>query len=124
MSNPIYDEVDGAPEPQTLDEIRHHQAQLRSVVEFGDKAKRLAEDPDFKALILDFYMVKEPARLVGFLAAGNIPEGQRDVVTAELRAIGHLKNTLSGIVQAGASAAHDLAEVNGAIAEYLEEGGE
>jgi len=120
--NPIYDQVDTAPQAATIEEVREHASMLKEVIATSEKAERLAKNPDFKDLILDFYMQKEPARLVSFLASGEISEQQRDVVTAELRAIGHLKNTLSRIVQMGASAQIDLEQAQHAIATFDEFG--
>lgn len=124
MDNPIFQDVADAPEALSLDEIRAHQQRLRDVVLFGEKVQRLTSNKDFQDVIMDHFLLKEPARLVGFLAADSLSDSQREQVAADLRSIGMFKNMMSRHVQSGASAAAELREVDSAIAEYLEEGGE
>lgn len=90
-------------EPQqmafTYEEFLKYRASCEGQIELGERAKRLAQNPDFVALIMEDYFVKEPTRLAALMASGRITGKSFDGCVEDMKSIGHLRNFLTQYIQ-------------------------
>ena len=116
MSNKIYDEAEIMNDPE-VQELTHEQytqykASCETVIEQAKQVKRLSENPDFIAIIMELYFVGEPQRLAGLMASGKITDKIFDDCASDLKGIGSIRAFLSDFVQKGIVAQDELDNVN------------
>lgn len=110
-----------------MSEVEKLEKQLvgyKEVVDRRNAALRLSENPDFRKIILEEFLVQECARYAhraGDPAIGK--EGREDALNIALAA-GHLKRFLSVIVQMGAHAEGEIVNTETAIDEARAEYGD
>jgi hypothetical protein len=90
-------------------------AGFKKAVELKAIAERLAQNPDFKKLIMEEFMVNEAARYVHTSADPAMNAEQRADALAIAQAGGHLKRYLSVIMQMGFSAENQMVSLEEAI---------
>lgn len=90
----------------------------KQYLEFSRSEERLADNADFKTLILEGYFKDEAARLTGILADPNMQDeiNQREIFSA-LKAISHLRQYLMHVRRTRNSIEASLQETE----EYAEE---
>jgi len=98
-------------------DFRMREETLKNAIEMSDAAIRMAENPDFKKVIIDLYLTLEPARLAGMFAA-PLPDGQHQHVSNDIMGIGKLKLFLSMLTTTGIQARSDLEELRGYVQEH------
>lgn len=84
--------------------------EAEKMVERMERALRLAENPDFKALILEGYFKEEAIRLTHLLSAPALSPKMREDTIKGLEAIGLLKQHLHAVVQKGVLAEQEIKE--------------
>lgn len=89
----------------------------KKLVEFRRMALKLAQNREFKKLILEEFCVNEAARYVQNSANPALGPDERADCLAIAQAAGHLKRWLSVQVQMGAKAEAEMPELEDAIAE-------
>jgi hypothetical protein len=89
----------------------------KTLVEFRRMALKLAQNREFKKLILEEFCVNEAARYVQNSANPALGPDERADCLAIAQAAGHLKRWLSVQVQMGAKAESEIPELEDAIAE-------
>jgi hypothetical protein len=89
----------------------------REVIERGRRAAKLAENPDFRLLILEGFCLTDCARYAQESADPLLDEQKRADALAMAQAAGHLKRFLSMSVQLGRIAESQMEELNLAIDE-------
>lgn len=94
------------------------------LIERRQTALRLADNPDFRKLILDEFCVKEAARYVHTSADPAIGDRERADALAMAQASGHLKRFLSVVVQMGAHAERTRVDLEAEIEIARAEDGE
>lgn len=72
----------------TLEEFEEMKGDCERVISYGDAAVRLAENPDFKLLVMDGYFKGEPDRLAGTIASGKFPPASDQNAFEAIKAIG------------------------------------
>ena len=103
-----------------MSEVAQLEKQLEDAKELSrrrEMALRLAENRDFRELILDEYLIKEAARCIQ--AAGDdklTPQIRVDMVDMG-KATGYLKRFLHAITTMGGTAENDIVPLEEAIAE-------
>lgn len=103
-----------------MSEVAQLEKQLEDAKELSrrrEMALRLAENRDFRELILDEYLIKEAARCIQ--AAGDdklTPQIRADMVDMG-KATGYLKRFLHAITTMGGTAENDIVPLEEAIAE-------
>ena len=103
-----------------MSEVAQLEKQLEDAKELSrrrEMALRLAENRDFRELILDEYLVREAARCIQ--AAGDdklTPQVRLDMVDMG-KATGYLKRFLHAITTMGGTAENDIVPLEEAIAE-------
>lgn len=83
-----------APEEMelTLEQYEEAKAHYQGIIDRGDAAKRLAENPDFQELVMKGYFKNEPARLADLMASGKLPEAVFIRCTDDIKAVGAFRN--------------------------------
>ena len=75
--------------------------QAQEMVRLGDMAAALANNPEFKKIVLDGYFLQEAARLVHLSTDPALREDIRVVVHRDMAGPGAFKRYLSTLVQRG-----------------------
>jgi hypothetical protein len=90
---------------------------LKNYAERGEMARRLAQNPDFKKLILEDFCVTECARYAQQSGDPALGVEERQDALALAQAAGHLKRFLSIQIRLADQAANEIVNVNEAIEE-------
>lgn len=110
----------------THDQYQEYKKSCEQLLAQAKSASKLAENPDFKNIVMGAYFEQEPMRLAGLMASGRLSEKQFDECTQELKAIGSLRTFLQDFIQKGNIAADELANLevawNEAVMENATEG--
>lgn len=91
-------------EPQvsmTLEEVDSYLEACDELLVKAKAAQKLADDPNFKMIIMEDYFTKEPQRLGSLMASGKLTKQGFDGAVEDLRSIGHLRNFLTDFIQKG-----------------------
>ena len=112
---------EGETQGITFEEYSEYKETCEAVVAEAEKAARLAENPDFKAIMMDAYFTKEPARLAGMMASGRLNDKQFDECVKDLRAIGSSRSFLQSHIERGNVAKDELANLEIAWNEATQE---
>ena len=105
--------------------INHLEDQLvreKTLVKMRDAALRLADNKDFRDLILNGFCLTEAARYVQESGDPMVPAANRADALAMAQASGHLTRFLSFTILMGNTAANTVREVQDAIDEIRAEG--
>lgn len=98
-----------APIELTLEQYEEAKAHYATIIDRAEAAKRLADNPDFKSLIMEGYLTDEPQRLAELLASGRINNDKvRDDCSRQLVAIGDFRGYMKNIVEQGNMASDEL----------------
>lgn len=93
------------------------------LIALRDKALNLANNKDFKELVLEGYFVKEASRLA-LLSADPSAVAFRDEILLSIQAIGHFRNYQANIVRMGNMAERELQDHMQTLSELQQEDGE
>lgn len=109
----LYNASMGVEEPQEIELTHEQYAEAKdhyeTIIARGEAAKRLAENEDFKNLIIDGYLEDEPKRIADLMASGRLAQQSLDNCALDLRAIGSFRNYMKMFVEQGGMAAAELA---------------
>lgn len=108
----------------TIQELESSIQQQKTLVAMRDAALRLADNKDFKSLILDGFCLTEAARYVQSSGDPALGAGERADALALAQASGHLKRFLSVTILMGNTAANNIRQSEEAIDQIRAEGGE
>ena len=100
---------DDEPRAMTLEEFQEYPLSVEHVVAQAEMATRLSKNADFKALIMEDYFTREPARLGQLMASGRLNEKQFQDCVQDLRSVAGLRVFLSSFIQKGSIARDELA---------------
>lgn len=107
----------------TVDEYQEYKSSCEELLKLAKQAMELAEDENFKAIVMDAYFVQEPNRLAGLMASGRLNEKQFDECARELASIGSLRTFLTDFIQKGKVAESELENLEAAWNEAVAAGG-
>lgn len=110
----LYNASLGEEEPEeitlTLEQYEEAKDHCKGLIALGDAAKRLADNPDFKSLILQGYLENEPKRLAELMASGRLNNPVTvDSCKQDILAVGSFRNYMKSFVEQGNSARDELA---------------
>ena len=111
MNNRIYDNEESNNENtvhMTHEEYMAYKLSCETLLSQAKQAEKLAELPEFKAIIMDAYFDQEPKRLAGLMATGRLNENQFNDCVSDLRSIGSLRTFLQDFIQKGNIASDEL----------------
>jgi hypothetical protein len=107
----------------TVEQYQEYKASCEELLNQAKSAAKLAENPDFKNIVMDAYFTKEPQRLAGLMATGRLSDKQFDECVSELKAIGSLRTFLQDFIQKGNIAQSELENLEIAWNEAVEADG-
>jgi hypothetical protein len=105
----------------TVEEYQNHKEAAEHLLREAEMAQRLAKNPDFIALIMENYFVREPSRLGQLMASGRLNEKQMQEVIQDIRGIASLRVFMNSFIQRGLIAQNELAELEASRKEIGEE---
>lgn len=104
----------------TMEQYQEYKASCEELLRQAQAAAKLAENPEFKEIVMNAYFDQEPKRLAGLMATGRLSEKQFDECVSELRAIGSLRTFLQDFIQKGNIAQSELENLEIAWNEAVE----
>ena len=103
-------------------EYQEYKAACEHVIATGEKAAKLATNPEFITIVMEEYLTKEPARLGGLMASGRLNPKQFDECVEDLRGISNLRTFLGSFIQKANIAKNELEELEQARQQAVEAG--
>jgi hypothetical protein len=92
----------------TMEQYQEHKAQCVELLRQSTAAIKLADNPEFKELIMGSYFDNEPKRLAGLMSTGRLSEKQFNECVNDLKSIGSLRSFLEDFTQKGRIAQSEL----------------
>jgi hypothetical protein len=92
-----------------IEQIELSIEEAQKMVERASMARRLADNPDFKALVLEGYFEKEAARLANLISHPSLGENHKHVWN-DMMGIGAFRRYLSTAIQMGDLAEREIEE--------------
>jgi hypothetical protein len=108
----LYNASLGEEEPETI-ELTHEQyeeakAHFADIIAKGAAARRLAENEDFKLLIMQGYFVDEPSRMAELLASGRLNDKVAENTAKAIMAVGEFRSYMKNIIEQSNMAEDEL----------------
>lgn len=112
----LYEQNDATEETAhlTMEQYQDYKKSCEELLRQAKSAAKLAENPDFKEIVMDAYFDQEPKRLAGLMATGRLSDKQFDECVSELKAIGSLRTFLQDFIQKGNIAQDELTNLEAA----------
>jgi predicted methyltransferase MtxX (methanogen marker protein 4) len=108
-----------------IERLEQQQSDERERVARRDAILRLADNPDFRKVIIEDFSTKECARYVRESVSPALGEKERADALAMAQAAGYLKQFLNVNIQMGDTAENTIRDIDEALAEArAEEGGD
>lgn len=101
----------------SVKDLEQQQTEAKELIERRNAALRLAQNPDFRRLVMDEYCGTEAARLVQMSSDPAMDVNQRADALAMAQATGHFKRYMSMCIQMGAVAERDAVQLEEALVE-------
>lgn len=92
----------------TMEQYQQGKAHFESIVQRRDAARRLADNEDFKALVLDGYLDNEPHRLVELMASGRLNDKVFGDCSRQIQSVADFRNYMKDIMDQGQMAEQEL----------------
>lgn len=89
----------------------------KAISEEGQRAQRLARNPDFRKLIIEGFMRDDAARFVQLSEDPALGENERQDALRMAQASGHLKRFLSMTIRMGQTAEGQISDIDDALVE-------
>jgi len=101
-------EENESPIELTLEQYEEAKEHYSTIIERADAARRLADNEDFKSLVMDGYLTDEPQRLAELVSSGRLNEKVRDDCYRQLVSIGDFRNYMKNIIEQGNMARDEM----------------
>lgn len=95
----------------TLEQYEEAKEHYTTITDRADAARRLAENDDFKNLIMSGYLTDEPQRLAELIASGRLNEKTVTDCSRQLVSIGDFRGYMKNIIEQGGMAADELKDL-------------
>lgn len=105
----------------TKEEYDEQRTALQAAVAASEGARKLANIPEFKDVVMDGYLVNEPARLGSLIASGKLTAQGMESAVADLKAVGTFRIFLQTKLEQGRVACEELESLEQAWQEALAE---
>lgn len=93
-----------------------------AIIANGEAALRLANNEDFKKLILEGYLSNEPKRLADLMASGRLNNQVFESCSEQIQSVAHFRNYMKVFTDQGGLAKEELISLEQAYNEALEAG--
>lgn len=110
-----------SPIELTLEQYEEAKEHLGNIIECAKAARRLAENDDFKLLVLDGYLSNEPHRLAELIASGRLNEKTIGDCSRQLVSIADFRNYMKNITSQGTMAEDEIKDLETARDETIKE---
>ena len=107
-----------------IEALQHQIEEARAVVEQRDLMSKLANNHEFRKLIIEGFCRDECARFLHVSTDPNIAEDDRRDALGSAQAAGYLKRWMNALIMMGNHAASGIVEMQEMIAELRAEGQE
>lgn len=97
-----------SPIELTLEQYEEAKEHFKTITDRADAARRLADNSDFKILIMQGYLTDEPQRLAELIASGRLPEKSVNDCSRQLVSIGDFRGYMKNIIEQGNMAADEM----------------
>ena len=95
----------------TLEQYEEAKEHYSSITNRADAARRLADNDDFKNLVMTGYLTDEPQRLAELIASGRLNEKTVTDCSRQLVSIGDFRGYMKNIIEQGGMAADELKDL-------------
>lgn len=92
----------------TLEQYEEAKGHYEVIIKRADAARRLAENQDFKDLVMNGYFEDEPKRLAELMASGRLPNSGFDGCVEDMKSIGRFRNYMKMHIEQGQLARDEL----------------
>lgn len=92
----------------SLEEYEDGKKHLQGIIDRGEAARRLSDNPDFIMLIMEGYLQNEAMRLADLMASGKLNETVFNGCVEGMKGIGHFRNYMKMHIEQGRMAAEEL----------------
>lgn len=96
----------------TIAELEEMKTERQAQIERGKMAQRLANNRDFKKLMLEEFLIQDTARLAHICTDPRMTREQRDDALEMVKASGHLKRFLEMTNQMALNAARECEQID------------
>ena len=103
------------PRSITIEEYHEHRKVCEELIRQSDAAIKLANNPEFKELIMEGYFTREPQRLGQMMASGRLNVKQFELCSQDLQGIAGFRTYLTGFTQKGQVARQELSDLEEAF---------
>jgi len=103
----------------TLEQYEEAKTHYESIITRADAARRLADNQDFKDLVMVGYFEDEPKRLAELMASGRLPNSGFDGCVEDMKSIGRFRNYMKMHIQQGQLARDELTSLEEARDEAI-----
>ena len=107
-----------------LNKLQNQHEQAKALIERRDVILRLSENPDFKTVIREGFMVEDCARYVRESINPGLSAEDRASALGFAQAAGYLKQFLNVAVMQGNTAENEIRQIEEAMDEVRAEGGD
>lgn len=108
-----------SPIELTLEQYEEAKQHYATIIDRADAARRLADNADFKALVMEGYLTDEPQRLAELVASGRLNEKVRDDCSRQLVSIGDFRTYMKNIIEQGNMARDEMVALDEARDEAI-----
>lgn len=116
------EEGESQPVSMTYDEYLTYKEMLEAQIERSNAARKLAENPDFKIVVMEELFVNEPRRIGELMASGKLLQKSFDSCTQNLQSIGYLRTFLTEQLEKGQLAESQLESLEASYQEAVASG--
>lgn len=106
----------------THEQYTEYKESCLHLLDLANKALKLAENPEFKSIVMEAYFDQEPKRLAGLMASGKQTPKQFNECSEDLRSIGSMRAFMQDFIQKGQIAQDELDSLEAAWNESVELG--
>jgi len=99
---------DESPIELTLEQYEEAKEHYATITARADAARRLADNEDFKTLVMTGYLTDEPMRLAELIASGRLNEKVRSDCSRQLVSIGDFRTYMKNIIEQGNMARDEI----------------
>jgi hypothetical protein len=105
--------------PLSLEEYEDAKNTLQSIIDRGDAAIRLLDNPDFTHLVMEGYLTNEPLRLAELMASGRLNEKNFDNCVQEMKSIANFRTYMRQFTEQAGMAREELKSLEEAREEAI-----
>ena len=109
----LYNASMGDEEPEaielTLEQYEEAKEHFADIIAKGDAARRLAENDDFKLLVMQGYFTEEPVRMAELMSSGRLNDKVFGDCTDAIKAVAKFRDFMKNIIEQSNMAADELA---------------